>query len=149
MGDIVRTMDINQFLLSLLSALSTLEFVKKVDFRTKVFVLKGRVILKKNRFLQVYFNELTGTTAFTLIEQEKRIWGIDFDNMRGWHLHSLDNSEGQEKYIHNNTTLAINNGHNQTGVVYTNRQELGLILFFNRFMVVECIIGVVVYLLNH
>ena len=87
-------MDINQFLLSLLSALSTLEFVKKVDFQTEVFVLKGRVILKKNRFLQVYFNELTGTTAFALIEREKRIWGIDFDNMRGWHLHPLDNSEG-------------------------------------------------------
>ncbi|MDL1973928.1 MAG: hypothetical protein LWX55_03915 [Deltaproteobacteria bacterium] len=87
-------MGINQFFLSLLNALSTLEFVKKVDFQTEVFVLKGRVILKKNRFLQVYFNELTGTTAFALIEQEKRIWGIDFDNMRGWHLHPLDNSEG-------------------------------------------------------
>lgn len=87
-------MDINQFLLSLLSTLSTLEFVKKVDFQTEVFVLKGRVILKKNRFLQVYFNELTGTTAFALIEREKRIWGIDYDNMRGWHLHPLDNSEG-------------------------------------------------------
>ena len=87
-------MDINQFLLSLLSALSTFEFVEKVDFQTEVFVLKGRVILKKHRFLQVYFNELTGTTAFALIEQEKRIWGIDCDNMREWHLHPLDNSEG-------------------------------------------------------
>lgn len=77
-------MDINQFLLSLLRLLTTLEFVEKVDFQTEVFILKGRAILKKNRFLQVYFNELTGTTAFALIEQEKRIWGIDFDNMRGW-----------------------------------------------------------------
>ena len=77
-------MDINQFFLSLLSALSTLEFVNKVDFQTEVFVFKGRVILKKNRFL----------TAFALIEREKRIWGIDYDNMRGWHLHPLDNSEG-------------------------------------------------------
>ena len=55
-------MDINQFLLSLLSALSTLEFVEKVDLQTEVFILKGRAILNKNRFLQVYFNELTGTT---------------------------------------------------------------------------------------
>ena len=84
-------MDINQFLLSLLSALSTLEFVEKVDLQTEVFILKGRAILKKNRFLQVYFNELTGTTAFALIEREKRIWGIDFDKMRGWHLHPLEN----------------------------------------------------------
>ena len=41
----------------------------------------------------MYFNELTGTTAFALIEREKRIWGIDFDKMRGWHLHPLENSE--------------------------------------------------------
>ena len=86
-------MDINQFLLALLNALSALEFVEKVDFQTEVFILKGRAILKKNRFLQVYFNELTGTTAFALIEQEKRIWGIDFDNMRGWHVHPLENSK--------------------------------------------------------
>ncbi len=51
------------------------------------------MILKKNRFLQVYFNEVTGTTAFALIEEDKRIWGIDFDNMRGWHLHPLRNLE--------------------------------------------------------
>ena len=87
-------MDVNQFLLSLLHPLSTLEFVEKVDLQTEVFIVKGRVILKKNRFLQVYFNELTGTMAFALIEGEERIWGIDFDNMRGWHLHPLGNSEG-------------------------------------------------------
>jgi len=86
-------MDVNQFIVLLLSNLSTLEFVEKVDFKTEAFVLKGRARLKKNRYLQIYFNELTGTTAFALIEQEKRIWGIDFDKMRGWHLHPLENSE--------------------------------------------------------
>lgn len=86
-------MGINHFLLSLLSALSLLDFVDKVDFQTEVFVLKGRVLLKKNRFLQVYFNELTGTVAFALVEHEKRIWGIDFDKMRGWHLHSINSSK--------------------------------------------------------
>lgn len=86
-------MDINQFLLSLLHALSNIDFVEKIDFQTEVFVLNGRVILKKNRFLQVYFNELTGTIAFALIEDEKRLWGIDFDNIRGWHLHPLENPE--------------------------------------------------------
>ena len=87
-------MDISQFLLSLLHSLSTLEFVEKVDLQTEVFIVRGRVILKKNRFLQVYFNELTGTIAFALIEREERIWGIDFDNLRGWYLHPLGNSEG-------------------------------------------------------
>jgi hypothetical protein len=76
-------MDINQFLTSLLHLLSTLDFVEKVDIHTEAFILKGRAILKKGRFLQIYFNEQTETTAFALIEEGKRIWGIDFDNMRG------------------------------------------------------------------
>ncbi len=87
-------MDINQFLLSLLHSFSTLDFVEKVDIHTEVFILKGRVILKKGRFLQIYFNEQTGTIACALIEEGKRIWGIDFDNMRGWHLHPIGNPEG-------------------------------------------------------
>lgn len=66
---------------------------RKVDIQTEVFVLKGRVMLKKNRFLQIYFNELTGTNAFTFIEEDQRVWGIDFDNLRGWHLHPLNNPE--------------------------------------------------------
>jgi hypothetical protein len=86
--------DISQFLLLLLEGLSTLHFVEKVDIQTEVFVLKGRAILKKNRFLQIYFNECTGTTtAFALIEENRRIWGIDCDNMRGWHSHPLENPE--------------------------------------------------------
>ena len=68
-------------------------FVEKVDIQTEVFVLKGRAILKKKRYLQIYFNELTGTTAFALIEKNKRIWGIDCDNIRGWHIHPLENPE--------------------------------------------------------
>ncbi len=86
-------MDISQFLLLLLKGLSKLDFVEKVDIQTEVFVLKGRAILKKDRFLQIYFNELTGTTAFALVEKDKRIWGIDYDNMRGWHYHPLENPD--------------------------------------------------------
>lgn len=86
-------MEVSQFLLLLLKGLSELDFVEKVDVDTEVFILKGRAILKENRFLQIYFNELTGTIAFALIERDKRIWGIDYDNMRGWHLHPLKNPE--------------------------------------------------------
>ncbi|MGR3219372.1 MAG: hypothetical protein ACUZ8H_06080 [Candidatus Anammoxibacter sp.] len=86
-------MDINQFLLSLLDRVSKLHFVKKVDITTEAFILKGRLILEKNRFVQIYFNELTKTTSFALIHNDRRVWGIDFDNMRGWHLHPLENHE--------------------------------------------------------
>lgn len=86
-------MDVSQFLLSLLHSLSKLDFVKNVDLRTEAFLLKGRVTLEKDRFLQIYFNEETGTTAFALIEENKRIWGIDYDNIKGWHLHPIENPE--------------------------------------------------------
>ena len=97
-------MDLSQFILSLLHSLSSLDFVEKVDFHTEVFILKGRVILRKNRFLQVYFNELTETTAFALIEEDRRLWGIDFDNIRGWHMHPVGNPEGHHDI--NSMTIA-------------------------------------------
>lgn len=86
-------MDISRFLVLLLENLSDLGFVEKVDIQTEVFVLKGRAILKKKRFLHIYFNQLTGTTAFALIEKDRRIWGIDYDNTRGWHIHPLEHPE--------------------------------------------------------
>lgn len=89
-------MDVREFLVSLLNSLSGLESVEKVDLNTEVFILKGRVWIKDDRYLQVYFNELTGTTAFALIEKGQRIWGIDFDNMRGWHLHPFGRPETHE-----------------------------------------------------
>ncbi len=86
-------MDITQFLVLLLENLSRLDFVEKVDIQSEAFILKGRAFLKKNRFLQIYYNEFTETKAFALIERGKRIWGIDYDNIRGWHLHPLENPE--------------------------------------------------------
>jgi hypothetical protein len=89
--------DIGQFLIFLLENLSRLDFVEKIDIQTEVFIIKGRVILKKKRFLQIYFNELTGTTAFALIEKNRRIWGIDYDNMRGWHWHPHENPDSHSE----------------------------------------------------
>lgn len=86
-------MDVNQFLQQLLEELSHLPFVKNLDLNTEVFVIKGRVFLENNFFLQVYFNDRTKTTAFALIKEEKRTWGIDFDSIRGWHLHPAENPD--------------------------------------------------------
>lgn len=87
-------MDVNRFLNQVLEALSKLDFVENVDFKTDVFVLRGKVFLDKEQFLQIYVNDRTGTIAFALVEKDKRIWGIDFDSLRGWHLHPMDNPDG-------------------------------------------------------
>jgi hypothetical protein len=86
-------MDVSQFHHRVLEELSKLPFVERFDFQTEVFILKGKVFLNLKHFLQIYFNSHTGTIAFSLIEKKKRIWGIDFDYLRGWHLHPEKNPE--------------------------------------------------------
>jgi len=87
-------MDINSFLNELLHELSQLDFIDRVDFHLEIITIKGRVFLKKELyFLEIYYNEQTGTTAFALIENRKRIWGIDYDNVREWHEHPIENPE--------------------------------------------------------
>lgn len=83
-------MDVETFLSSLLDALADRPFVRSVDLDTEAIVIRGRILLEQDRFLQVYFNEETGTTAFALIEGEQRIWGIDYDELRGWHEHPVE-----------------------------------------------------------
>lgn len=83
-------MDINRFLIDLLHELSLLDFIEKIDINFEIVILKGRIYCKKeSTFVEVYFNEQTGTQAFALVRKEKRAWGIDFDNIRGWHEHPV------------------------------------------------------------
>lgn len=87
-------MDVSSFQSGLLHELSLLDFVEKIDINFEIFILKGRIYCKRDStFIEVYFNEQTGTQAFALISKEKRVWGIDFDNIRGWHEHPVGNPE--------------------------------------------------------
>ncbi len=82
-------MDVKIFLTEFLSCLASLDFVENVDLKGEGIVLSGRVFLKEQIFLEVYYNEVTETIAFALIKEEKRIWGIDRDSIRDWHIHPL------------------------------------------------------------
>jgi len=64
-------MDVATFLSSLLDVSADRPFVQSVDLETEAVIVKGRVLLEEDRFLQVYFNERTGTTAFALSEARK------------------------------------------------------------------------------
>ena len=50
-------------------------------------ILRYKLIITEETFIQIYFNEETGTTAFALVSHGKRIFGIDYDTIRGWHKH--------------------------------------------------------------
>jgi hypothetical protein len=43
--------------------------------------------------IEVYFNERTQTLAVAWIVEAQRTWGIDRDNLRGWHRHPAANPE--------------------------------------------------------
>jgi len=44
-----------------------------------------RIGLTSGAFVDAFYNEQTGTTAFALIEQGRRVFGAD--NTGGWHVH--------------------------------------------------------------
>jgi len=44
-----------------------------------------RVNLTTGSFIDAFYNEQTGTMAFTLVRQGRRIFGAD--NTGGWHVH--------------------------------------------------------------
>jgi len=84
-------MDVRSFASELLRALATVEAIERVVLQSEGPVVKGRAYVTAEMFLEFYFNEKTGTMAFALIRDRDRVWGIDRDNIRGWHLHPLEN----------------------------------------------------------
>ncbi|PIX38598.1 MAG: hypothetical protein COZ56_20085 [Armatimonadetes bacterium CG_4_8_14_3_um_filter_58_9] len=49
-----------------------------------------RVPLTVGGFVEVFYNEATGTTAFAVIENDQRVFGAD--NTGGWHIHPFNSS---------------------------------------------------------
>lgn len=83
-------MTISSFIETLLGTLAELESVEQVALRTEGPVVNGRVSFREGMFLAFYYNQATGTEAFALIKDAERVWGMDHDNVRGWHLHPVD-----------------------------------------------------------
>lgn len=68
-------MDLKTFLEELFSALANTDFVEDIDIKSEGIILSGRVSLQKDIFLNIYYNQLTGTTAFTLIKKRRKDLG--------------------------------------------------------------------------
>lgn len=83
-------MDVKTFTDELLSALADIGRFERVALQAEGPIVSGYAYLDDEFFLRFYFNEFTSTTAFALIENRQRIWGVDYDNRRGWHLHPVD-----------------------------------------------------------
>lgn len=84
-------MDVRSWADELLSALADTGLFEQVALRTEGPIADGHARVHEDLFLRFYYNAVTGTIAFALIEKQQRIWGVDYDNRRGWHLHPADN----------------------------------------------------------
>ena len=84
-------MDVRAFADELLPALTDTGLFERVALQTEGPIANGYAYVSEDLFLRFYFNEVTGTIAFALIEKQQRIWGVDYDSRRGWHLHPTEN----------------------------------------------------------
>jgi hypothetical protein len=82
-------MDVKGFAAELLRALADTGLFGRVALQTEGPTADGHAYVQEGLFLRFYFNEVTNTIAFALIEEQRRIWGIDCDYRRGWHLHPV------------------------------------------------------------
>jgi len=91
------SLDVTGFVEELLEALTKIEGIQSVSVHAEGPTVKGQAFLSKEKFLAFYYNQMTGTQAFALVDKNKRIWGIDYDNMRGWHIHSVEAPERHQR----------------------------------------------------
>ena len=80
---------IEQLLDEIYAEITKKKYVKSISVKIEGPILKCRIHLN-NSFISVFFNEETKTTAYTIIKENKRTFGIDKDNLRGWHKHPID-----------------------------------------------------------
>ncbi len=83
-------MDVTAFVQEFLDALAKIKDIQSVSANTEGPIVNGRARIDDEKFLSFYYNQVTGTQAFALIDGDKRIWGIDYDNQRGWHVHPIE-----------------------------------------------------------
>ena len=86
-------MDVVTFVSELLKGLASLETVQDVTSHAEGPTVRGRAQFEGGLYLAFYYNQATGTQAFALVRNELRLWGIDYDNLRGWHEHPLGQPE--------------------------------------------------------
>ena len=87
-------MDVNQFQAELKTNLSQLEFVEQIiTEQNSATYIKIKVTLKPKGFLNIWYNSIRRTQSFSLIIENNRKWGLDFDNRIGQHEHPINNQD--------------------------------------------------------
>lgn len=89
-------MDAATFVEELTAALRALNRSLEIELVEDELTVDGEIALRQDLFLNVFYNADTNKIAFALIQNQDRIWGIDRDNVRDWHLHPLHDTSKHE-----------------------------------------------------
>lgn len=84
---------LSQFVEQLRATCDRSDLVVSYDLRVlDNVVLKTRIFLSINGFVDVYYNPGNGTCSFTLVQENQRIYGAD-NAFIGWHVHPFGNPD--------------------------------------------------------
>ena len=87
-------MEVKQFINELKVGFESVDFVEQINIELlSVTYVKIKIKLKKERFISIWYNAVRHTLSFSLIIDNKRKWGLDFDNRIGWHEHTTNNPD--------------------------------------------------------
>ncbi len=90
-------MELNEFINEVEIYFNKLSFVENIKVTRSNSTLRITINLEKKALLQIFYNKILHIQSFDLILNQKRIWGLDFDNKFGWHEHPMSNPEFHEK----------------------------------------------------
>jgi len=91
-------------------------------------IVKVRVYLIKDAFIDIFYNAGNQKTSFALIENKKRIYGVDDALPIGWHIHPFENPQAHipsdiitfEEFIKTIETTQVKEFTTQDTKVYSN-----------------------------
>ena len=90
--------EVDELATEIYSSIKTVKFIKGITLSLEGPILKSKLVIETDIFINIFFNSVTKTTAFTIIKKGVRIFGIDRDNIRDWHKHDFDNPESHLPY---------------------------------------------------
>jgi hypothetical protein len=93
-------MDLADFESLLRKELARLYCICDIQIKQRTLIsLYATIKLEKAYKLAVFYNHHFNILSFSLVYENKRIWGLDRDNRIGWHVHPLGNAENHEKIV--------------------------------------------------
>lgn len=86
-------MHISEFISSAQEELHRLDYIKEVEIKSEVFTTRITSQVNEKLSIKIFYDEKTGTISYALLNQQRRIWGVDYTEMSDWHEHTFEDPE--------------------------------------------------------